>query len=67
MSKTETLSLQQIKEGLKDRRLHVVAEKTGLSYPTLKNLSDGKDLNYQTETLKTVSKYLNGDLKEDNL
>ncbi|RTL03533.1 hypothetical protein EKK58_12760 [Candidatus Dependentiae bacterium] len=61
------LSLKQIQQGLKDKRLSVVAERTGLSYPTLKSLSDGKDQNYTTETLKTVSNYLTGNLVEESL
>ena len=52
------LSLSEIKEGLKDKRLYVVAKRTGLSYPTLKSLADGLDQNYTTDTLKTVSKYI---------
>ncbi|RTL05706.1 hypothetical protein EKK58_07385 [Candidatus Dependentiae bacterium] len=61
------LSLEQIKKGLKDKRLQVVADRTGLSYPTLKSLADGKTQNYTTETLKTVSNYLNGNIPEESL
>jgi len=51
-------SLEKIKEGLADKRLYVVAEKTGVSYPTLKNLAEGNELNYTIDTLKAVTRYL---------
>jgi len=38
--------------------LYLVAKRIGVSYPTLKKLSEGKDLNYTSKTLKTVSKYI---------
>lgn len=57
-SEETILSLDQIREGLRDRRLYAVAKETGLSYPTLKKLSEAQDLNYTTETLRAVSKYV---------
>ena len=57
------LSLEKIKELLKDKRLYVVAAATNLSYPTLKKLADGKDENYHYETLLTVSDYLKPEKK----
>jgi len=54
----EILSLNEIQNGLKDMRLYLVAKRIGVSYPTLKKLSEGKDLNYTSKTLKTVSKYI---------
>lgn len=56
----DILTPQQIKEGLKDKRLHVVAESTGLSYPTLKKLADGEGANHTIETLQKVSQYISG-------
>lgn len=51
------LSVEQIKEGLKDRRLQVVADATGLSYMTLKRVRDGDGVpSYKTVT--TLSDYL---------
>ena len=55
---TKILSLRQIKEGLKDKRLYVIAKVTGLTYPTLKKLADGKDSNCTMKTLQKVSSYL---------
>ena len=55
---TQILSLEEIKAGLKDRKLYAVASQTGLSYPTLKKLSEGKDLNYTMDTLRAVSEYV---------
>lgn len=54
----QLLSLEKIKEGLADRRLYKVSKLTGLSYPTLKKLSDGVDANYTMSTIKAVSKYI---------
>jgi len=56
----EILNRQQIMDGLKDRRLYVVARKTGLSYPTLKSLADGTG-NPMLKTLEIISAYLKGE------
>ena len=39
------LNLEGIREGLQDKRLYVVADKTGLTYPTLKGLATGTNNN----------------------
>ena len=52
------LTLKQITHGLKDKRLHRVAKKIDVSYPTLRKLSDGVDSNYTYKTLEKVSKYI---------
>jgi len=52
-----TMTLRQVQEGLKDRRLTVVAEETGLSYPTVKKVADGSHL-VTLQTLKKLSDYL---------
>jgi len=52
------LSLKEIQEGLQDKRLYTVARSTGLSYPTLRKLAEGKAKNPTIETLKAVSNYL---------
>lgn len=57
--KGQLLSLEQIKEGLADRRLYKVSEVTGLSYPTLKKLANGDDCNYTMHTIRVVSSYIN--------
>ena len=53
-----TLSLKEIQERLGDRRLSRVQKATGLSFPTLKKLSDGTGKNYTIRTLQKVSDYL---------
>ena len=52
------LTLKQIEHGLKDKRLHSVAKKIDVSYPTLRKLADGVDKNYTYKTLEKVSKYI---------
>lgn len=52
------LSIEQIREGLKDKKLLVVANALDISYPTLKKLADGKDLNYTINVIRKVSDYL---------
>lgn len=52
------LSLEEIRERLQDRRLRVIAEKTGLSYPTVLNVRDNIRSNPTYEVLKKISEYL---------
>ena len=58
MSKKELLSLENIQLLLKDKRLYVVSKATGLSFPTLKKMADGKKENYTYNTIKAISDYL---------
>lgn len=58
MSKKELLSLEKIQLLLKDKRLYVISKATGLSFPTLKKLADGKKENYTYNTIKAISDYL---------
>lgn len=58
----DLLTLYEIKDKLKDRRLHVVAKATGLSYPTIKKLADEENPNCTIETQRAVSNYIKGDL-----
>ena len=51
------LTLEEISHKLQDRRLYTIAEKTGLSFPTLKRLAEGKTKNYTLNTLVTISNY----------
>ena len=53
------LSLEQIKIGLKDKRLYKVADETNISYPTLAKLAKGIEGNYTLHTLYAVSEYIN--------
>lgn len=58
MSNEEILSLEKIELLLKDKRLYVISKATGLSFPTLKKLADGKKDNFTYKTIKIVSDYL---------
>lgn len=52
------LDLNQIVLLLKDRRLSVVAEATGLSVGTIAAIRDGKETNPKYGTLSLLSGYL---------
>jgi DNA-binding Xre family transcriptional regulator len=58
MSNEELLSLENIQLLLKDKRLYVVSKETGLSFPTLKKMADGKKENFTYKTIKAISDYL---------
>jgi DNA-binding Xre family transcriptional regulator len=58
MSTDDLMSLEEIQALLKDKKLYVIAEATGLTYPTLKKLADGKKANYTYGTLLKVTNYL---------
>ena len=61
MTDNQIATIQEIAEFLKDKRLYVVAEMTGLSYPTIKKFHDGKEENYTYDTLKKITAYIRGD------
>lgn len=52
------LTLDEIKERLKDERLLFVADATGLSYPTINKLAKGEVDNYELKTIQAISEYL---------
>lgn len=52
------MKLEEIRERLKDRRLYVVAEKTGLSYQTLLSIVKGENRNPNTKTVEALEDYL---------
>ena len=58
MSNEELLSLEDIQLLLKDKRLYVVSNATGLSFPTIKKMADGKKENFTYKTIKAISDYL---------
>ena len=58
MDNTEILTIKEIADALKDRKLYHVANATGLSYPTVKKFADGKDENYTLDTIKKISEYI---------
>jgi len=58
MTNKKLLSLPEIRRILKDRRLYVISQSTGLSFPTLKKLADGEKDNFAYNTIKVISDYL---------
>ena len=50
-----------IKSALHDRRISVVAEKTGLSEPTIRAVRDNPESNPTITTLQKLATYLKGD------
>jgi hypothetical protein len=55
---TNLLTLSEIENRLRDRRLQVVSAITGISYPIIKKLSYGSHDNYNLKTLEIISDYL---------
>lgn len=53
-------SLEQIKAALKDRRLYVVSEATGINYNTLRKIRDEDSPNPTYKIMKSISDYLEG-------
>jgi hypothetical protein len=54
---TDLLPLDDIQNALQDRRLTVVAERCGLSHPTVKGVADGNQ-QISLNTWKKLSEYL---------
>ena len=54
---TNLMPIDDIRESLQDRRLTVVAERCGLSHPTVKAIATGNEQNSLT-TWKKLSEYL---------
>lgn len=50
--------VQEIIERLRDRKLKLVAEKTGMSYQGIRNLIKGKTLNPSVKTIDKLREYL---------
>lgn len=62
MAEHEFYPVEKLAQLLKDRRLTVISERTGISYTTLKKIVDGgADENFQTSTLQRVTDYLKKD------
>lgn len=53
------LTVEEISQKLKDRKLGVVAESTGLHYNTIKSIRDGSSKRPSHDTVKALSDYLN--------
>jgi hypothetical protein len=52
------LSVEEIKNGLRNHKVSAVAKDTGLSEITLYSLAKGERQNYFLDTLQKVSKYI---------
>lgn len=59
------LTEQEIRDGLKDRRLTMVAQATGISRFTLTKVRDGKLASPAYRTMLRISNYLEGKALED--
>ncbi len=53
------LTIEEIRVALSDRRLRVVADACGLSYPTVLAVKEGRT-NPSYETIRVLSDYLTG-------
>jgi len=54
------LTLEEVKEKLKDRRLPAVAQSTGLAYGTVRKVAAGEDKAVSYDVVKRLSDYLEG-------
>jgi DNA-binding Xre family transcriptional regulator len=52
------LNLEEVIEKMKDRKLRVVSEQTGLSYATVWRVATGRIKDVSYETIKKISDYL---------
>lgn len=52
------ITLDEIVKRLKDRRIDMVCEKTGLSRPTVHSVRTGKNTNPSLKTMQALSDYL---------
>ena len=52
------LSLDEIQERLKDRRLTVMSKEIGISYPTLLSIAQGKSKNPSYRIVQLICEYL---------
>jgi len=59
LDNTKIRNLEEIKEALNGERLLIVADQTGLSYPTVNKLATGEVNNYSYDTVKRISIWLN--------
>jgi transcriptional regulator with XRE-family HTH domain len=56
--KKNMMTLEEIAARLKDRRIDMVCEKTGLSRPTVHAVRSGQNKNPSLKTMKALSNYL---------
>ena len=55
------LTIEEIKERLKDRRPNVVGDVTGLSYGTIAGIRNGVNQNPTLKVMQALSEYFEGD------
>lgn len=58
---TEILTLEQISNWLKNKRLYMISQQTGLSYPTLQRFRDDINHNFNIDTVKIISDHIRND------
>lgn len=63
---TQLLSIDEIRQNLKDKRLYKVAEACGLSYPTIRRVIDDPATNCTMKTLRRLSDYVVNSRKEES-
>lgn len=57
MQTTDLMPIETIRRKLEDRRLPLVAKRSGLSHPTVKRIANGDD-NITLRTWRALSDYL---------
>lgn len=58
------MNYEEIREGLQDRVLKVVAEKTNISERTLQRIKSGKTKKPQNSVLRVLSEYLKNNITQ---
>lgn len=54
------MTLESIRQALKDRRVSMVADATGLHYNTVRDIRDNERANPTYKVIKALSDYLEG-------
>lgn len=52
------MTVEAIKQALKDRRISLVSKATGLHYNTLRDIRDNPNADPKASTIKAISEYL---------
>jgi hypothetical protein len=60
------MTLNEIREALQDRRLSVIAERTGIHENTIRAIRDGKNTNPTLGVFSVLSDYLKGNAGGDD-
>lgn len=58
------MTLDQVRDMLKDRKLRLVAQGAGLSYGTVRRVAAGDDKAISYQVVKKLSDYLEGRIQE---